>query len=176
MAGNDYTRKPRPGDPDYVGYGHPPKAPQYKKGTSGNPQGRPKGAHRFKRQLAELLYAGLTLADGRDLSTAELVQRNVFGNLAKGNLKAVNVLIDLMAFCSTGGQVKVAELDAERLALLEQALNRQVANKNVARGDGESARPEGQGGHGTVHPDGDDGELGEELAPDTGRPANGTAD
>jgi hypothetical protein len=36
-----------------VGYGRPPRATQFKKGQSGNPRGRPKGAKGFDAQLKE---------------------------------------------------------------------------------------------------------------------------
>jgi hypothetical protein len=36
-----------------VGYGKPPRATQFKKGQSGNPRGRPKGAKGFDAQLKE---------------------------------------------------------------------------------------------------------------------------
>lgn len=36
--------KPRPGDENYVGKGHPPKKNRFKPGQSGNPTGRRKGS------------------------------------------------------------------------------------------------------------------------------------
>ena len=41
---------------DYeVGYGKPPKHSQFKKGRSGNPKGRPKGAKGFVASLKRVL-------------------------------------------------------------------------------------------------------------------------
>ncbi len=42
---------------DYkVGFGKPPIEPQYKKGQSGNPRGRPKGSRNHKTILQEIAY------------------------------------------------------------------------------------------------------------------------
>ena len=48
--------------PDYkVGYGRPPKDAQFKKGQSGNPRGRPKGAKSWKTLVDEALNEKITV-------------------------------------------------------------------------------------------------------------------
>lgn len=49
-------------DRDYdVGYGKPPKRTQFKKGKSGNPKGRPKGAKGVKASLKRELESKITI-------------------------------------------------------------------------------------------------------------------
>ena len=44
-----------------VGYGKPPRGTQFKKGQSGNPKGRPKGAKSFKTLVDEVLNEKVTI-------------------------------------------------------------------------------------------------------------------
>jgi hypothetical protein len=52
------------GDDEVVGYGKPPKKHRFKKGKSGNPNGRPKGAKGLKTDLKEVLAAPVTVSIG----------------------------------------------------------------------------------------------------------------
>lgn len=52
-------------DGDYeVGYGRPPEQHRFKRGQSGNPRGRPKGARGFKTMLEEELSGTVTVSSG----------------------------------------------------------------------------------------------------------------
>ena len=52
------------GDDEVVGYGKPPKKHRFKKGKSGNPNGRSKGAKGLKTDLKEVLAAPVTVSIG----------------------------------------------------------------------------------------------------------------
>ena len=52
------------GDDEVFGYGKPPKKHRFKKGKSGNPNGRPKGAKGLKTDLKEVLAAPVTVSIG----------------------------------------------------------------------------------------------------------------
>lgn len=57
-------------DEEDVGYKKPPKNHQFKKGASGNPSGRRKGAKSFDTILAEVLRRRITLAvNGESITT-----------------------------------------------------------------------------------------------------------
>lgn len=81
-----------------VGYRNPPKHTQFKKGTSGNPKGRPKGTRgikaSFKRVFEESIQVTL---DGRPqyVSAIEAIflQQRVLA--LKGDHKAAKLAIDL---------------------------------------------------------------------------------
>ena len=45
------------------GYGKPPRHSQFKKGQSGNPQGRPKGSRNFSTDLKETLEKLIRITD-----------------------------------------------------------------------------------------------------------------
>lgn len=79
-------------DQDYdVGYGKPPKSGQFKKGQSGNPKGRPKGAKGVKASLKRELESSITVRErGREvkLSKAEVLAKGLMGDALKGDAKA----------------------------------------------------------------------------------------
>ena len=47
-----------------VGYGKPPRSGQFRKGQSGNPKGRPKGARGVKSLLDDALSKEITVSEG----------------------------------------------------------------------------------------------------------------
>lgn len=87
--------KARPGYE--VGYASPPEASRFRKGKSGNPRGRPKGAknktpplnaERMKTILMEEAYREITVRDGdRNVSVpmAQAIVRSMAVNAAKGD-------------------------------------------------------------------------------------------
>lgn len=81
-----------------VGYGKPPKATQFKKGTSGNPKGRPKGslnlATAFNRALSERIEV---VVDGRkrSMTKLEVAVTGLINRAVKGDAKATQQLLSL---------------------------------------------------------------------------------
>ena len=77
-----------PKDDDVVGYGKPPRHSQFKKGQSGNPRGRPKGAKNAATILNEALNERVTVTEGgkrkaitkRKAAFKQLVNRAVSGD------------------------------------------------------------------------------------------------
>ena len=82
-----------------VGYGKPPKATQFKKGQSGNPNGRPTGSKNTASVLAEALNTRVTVRDGdtiRSMSCHEAMIQNIMLQAMKGDHKFVQLVIKLM--------------------------------------------------------------------------------
>jgi hypothetical protein len=77
---------------DYeVGFRRPPKASQFRKGESGNPQGRPKGTRNLSTDLAEELASPITLnAQGKPIivSKQQAFVRVTVMNAIKGDARA----------------------------------------------------------------------------------------
>lgn len=87
------------GDGDAVGYGRPPKHTRWKKGQSGNPSGRPKGARGLKTDLrAELISRMEISMNGKRVSGTkqQLMLRTLTARAAAGDVRATRILIDLV--------------------------------------------------------------------------------
>jgi hypothetical protein len=85
-------------DDHEVGYGKPPKATQFKKGRSGNPNGRPKGAKGVKANLRRDLETKITIREGNreiKIPKAEAVAKRLIANALKGDIKPVLELVKL---------------------------------------------------------------------------------
>ena len=72
---------------DYkVGRGRPPRGSQFKKGQSGNPKGRPKGARNVATLLTRILDGSRMMPDGKRQTLRELVLLKQVLKAAEGSL------------------------------------------------------------------------------------------
>ncbi|MES0824809.1 DUF5681 domain-containing protein [Ruegeria sp. SCP11] len=104
---------------DYeVGYGKPPKATQFKKGRSGNPKGRPKGAKGVNANLKRELEAKITVREGTHearISKAEAIAKRFTAGALKGDTKLMMALLkvdaDLFGGTDDGSEQASAALE-----------------------------------------------------------------
>jgi hypothetical protein len=94
-----------------VGYGKPPKDTQFKKGSSGNPKGRPKKALDFDHALLRESRVYVTLNEnGRRhrVTKHELLIKQLLNKAIGGNIPAARFYFDRHQIASE----KVAQLEA----------------------------------------------------------------
>jgi hypothetical protein len=83
-----------------VGYGKPPKASQFKKGKSGNPNGRPKGSLNLATDLTAELGEYITVReDGRPrkVSKQRALIKSLMAKALQGDVRATASLLALYA-------------------------------------------------------------------------------
>jgi hypothetical protein len=85
---------------DYkVGYKKPPLHTRFKKGQSGNPRGRPRGARNFSSVLNEALNQRVVVTENgrrRKISKRELGIRQLVDKFAMAEMQATRMLLGLM--------------------------------------------------------------------------------
>ncbi len=113
-SGNRGALVARPGYE--VGYGKPPEDTRFRKGQSGNPRGRPKGAknklpalneERMKTIILEEAYRTITVRDGtRNITVpiARAVLRSLAVNAVKGQHRSQRLFAELLAGVETANK------------------------------------------------------------------------
>jgi hypothetical protein len=100
-----------------VGYGKPPKDTQFKKGSSGNPKGRPKKALDFDHELLRESRSTVVINENgkrRRVSKHELAIKQLLNKAIGGNVPALRTYLDRH------------ELASEKIALLEASQARDI--------------------------------------------------
>lgn len=98
--------EPRKSDPDIepspktyeVGYGKPPKHSRFRKGQSGNPNGRPKWAKGLNTIIREEMLARIpvrTRTGERLIPRAQAMVLKLLELAGKGDMRALRLLLDL---------------------------------------------------------------------------------
>ena len=85
---------------DYeVGYGKPPRHTRFKKGQSGNPQGRPKGSKNLPTLLTEALNEPVVVAENgrrRKITMRQAIIKQLVKRSATADLRAMKILLDMV--------------------------------------------------------------------------------
>ena len=121
---------------DYeVGYGKPPRATQFARGQSGNPNGRPKGSknvatifHDVTRELIRVTENG----KAREVTKVEAILRQLTAKAMSGDLKAMTEVLKLdRAFALVAEEATPEGPDAEKdQMIMQRLLSRMQAIKN----------------------------------------------
>jgi hypothetical protein len=85
---------------DYeVGYGKPPRHTRFRKGQSGNPQGRPRESKNLATLLKEALNEPVIVAENggrRKITMREAIIKQLVKRSATADLRATKILLDLV--------------------------------------------------------------------------------
>ena len=110
---------------DYdIGYGKPPKTTQFKKGQSGNPNGRPKHCKNVLTDIHEELDEMVNVTEGgktvRMTKQRALVKATI-AKASQGHTASVKLLLELKAQAELKREEHYTEplIDEEDLAILE---------------------------------------------------------
>ena len=114
-----------------IGYRRPPPSGQFKKGSSGNPKGRPKGSTNFLTLLEQELAQKIVVNEnGRRKTVTRLqamVMRMVAGAL-QGDPKAVMALVDILR---RSGGIEPREVEGLLPANYKQVLEAYVQSRKA---------------------------------------------
>ncbi len=84
-------------NPEYeIGYGKPPEATRFKKGQTGNPKGRPKGAKGFIASLKRELEMKIVVRESDRsvrISKAEAGAKRLMERALKGDMAALKMVV-----------------------------------------------------------------------------------
>lgn len=110
---------------DYkVGYRKPPLKGQFKKGQSGNPNGRPKSSSDMRENLQKVLDEKITIREGgkkKIINKNELLARRLVNDAANGKVSAFKEITKIIDTNAKPGLTwaDIVE-EAERLQALEK--------------------------------------------------------
>ena len=81
-----------------IGYGQPPMRTRFKKGASGNPRGRPKGARNLATDLQAELDEKISVREGgrpRRLSKQQVLLKALMAKAVQGDVKAAAAILSM---------------------------------------------------------------------------------
>ena len=124
---------------DDVGYGRPPKYTQFKKGQSGNPNGRPKGSRNLTTDLLEELTEQILVREGgksKRISKQRAMLKSLAAKAVSGDVKAATLLLNMVCrLLVEQDDDDAIDLSAEDLAILDA-----YSRKQVGRGRSETPK------------------------------------
>jgi len=123
---------------DEVGYGKPPKEHRFKKGTSGNPRGRPSRTKNMDSLINLELDQAITLKEGgREirLPKRQAIVKRLVNNALKGDPRAIQYLVQYAREHGAGDPFEVTDDDVSAFADAVERHSRDAGYEGAAKGD-----------------------------------------
>jgi hypothetical protein len=127
---------------DYpVGYGKPPEHTRFKKGHTGNPQGRPRRAKNLATLLGAALDGKVTVTDHgrrRTITKREAMIAQLVNRSAQADLKAMAIVLGMLQEIErrTGASTEPASLTEADRQVLQFIRNRRLADQTRETDEG----------------------------------------
>ena len=118
-----------------VGFGKPPRQTQFKKGQSGNPKGRPRGAKNMATLFTQALKERVTVIENgrrRSISKQEALVKHLVNKALSGDRRLLQLLLDEVhviearAESSAAGDNIPDETDLRVFRQLHERIRRQL--------------------------------------------------
>jgi uncharacterized protein DUF5681 len=87
------------GEVGEVGFKRPPVQSRFRKGSSGNPKGRPRGTKNLRTDLTEVLQERITVTEGdrkKRMSKQRAIVMTLVTKTLRGDLRSANTLLNTM--------------------------------------------------------------------------------
>ncbi len=124
-----------------VGYKRPPQHSQFKRGQSGNPKGRPKGALNLETDLREELSERIAIREGErslKVSKQRALLKSLVSKALKGDARAASLLLQLIVKTLPAEDLVAASHENDALSEAEMdILERFIAKRNAIRKQGD---------------------------------------
>ncbi len=129
-------------DQEYqVGYRRPPKSGQFKKGESGNPKGRPKGARGLEKVVLDELKTKITVNENgrsKKVKKVEAIAKQMVNKAMTGDAKSISLVLGVSQRhedkLAAKGVPLIETLPEEDKQVMESLMERMQVQFNAEKG------------------------------------------